>query len=419
MKKMIVWLLMVLLLLGGCVQKTSAVQEPVVDTTNVDVVLQTDQGIEAFAVDGYEDFLALLTATLIDGKENKNLSPISVYVALAMAAEGAQGKTQAELLALLGEKNLESLRKKVEQMLKTLTVSLPYSELVLANSLWMGEQDEEVSFRDAYVNTLGTSYGAEALSVRFGQPEAGERIAAWIREKTRDKIQISEDAMTFDATTLAVLINTIYLKDGWRNPFKSERTENGVFYGLNGQEQQVTYMRQTDYSGTIVRGDGYIKYIMPLNAVGNMVFILPDEGVSLESLLGSADKIENLLTGGEQITAMVDVMMPKFGFQDRTDLEEALLSLGVQTCFTEDADFSGITDAAVHISRVLQESRIDVNEDGVEAAAYTLIAMEKNAFMPLDRESVEFYLTRPFLYTIEGSDGTVLFIGTVTAPTEA
>ena len=52
-------------------------------------------------VNGYADFSALLSAMLMDGRQNRNLSPISVYLAMAMVAEGAKNETQAELLRLL------------------------------------------------------------------------------------------------------------------------------------------------------------------------------------------------------------------------------------------------------------------------------------------------------------------------------
>ena len=123
--------------------------------------------------------------------------------------------------------------------------------------------------------------------------------------------------------------------------------------------------------------------------------------------------MEKLLHSGENKKADVDLMVPKFGFQDRTNLEEILQSLGVQTCFTGMADFS-----PVYISRVLQESRIDVDENGVAAAAYTLVAMAKGAAIPAEREKVDFHLDRPFLYAIESRDGTVLFLGAVAEPVQ-
>ena len=422
MRRNVCWLLTGLLLLTGCVQPQVDL-DPQEARPTVTVTYYSEPTAVAPAVDlpdvaGYDDFTSVLSAAVLDGTGNKNLSPVSVYIALSMAAEGARGETQRELLALLGAQNAEEMRTTAEELLSSLEVRGETGEIALADSIWLGEQDSTVSFREAYLELLRTSYDAEARSVPFGDPAAGEEIAAWIREKTREKINISEDAMRFDADTLAVLINTVFLKDGWREPFNEDRTEQGIFFGLNGKEGTADYMRRTDLNGTIVRGEGFLRYALSLNEVGRMVFVLPDEGVSLESLLGSPESMEKLLHSGENKKADVDLMVPKFGFQDRTDLEEILQSLGVQTCFTGMADFSGMTDTPVYISRVLQESRIDVDENGVAAAAYTLVAMAKGAAIPAEREKVDFHLTRPFLYAIESRDGTVLFLGAVTEPVQ-
>ena len=421
MKPYLCWLLTGLLLLTGCVQPSNEEKEaarPTVTVTYYSEPTAVAPAAELPDVAGYDDFMSVLSAAVLDGTGNKNLSPVSVYIALSMAAEGARGETQGELLALLGAQDATDMRRTAQELLSSLEVRGETGEIALADSLWLGEQDERVRFYEAYLDVLRDSYGAEARSVRFGDPAAGEEIAAWIREKTREKINISEDAMRFDADTLAVLINTVFLKDGWREPFNEDRTEQGIFFGLNGKEGTADYMRRTDLNGTIVRGEEFLRYALPLRDVGRMVFVLPDEGVSLESLLGSPESMEKLLHSGENKKADVDLMVPKFGFQDRTNLEEILQSLGVQTCFTGMADFSGMTDTPVYISRVLQESRIDVDENGVAAAAYTLVAMAKGAAIPAEREKVDFHLDRPFLYAIESRDGTVLFLGAVTEPVQ-
>lgn len=422
MKPYLCWLLTGLLLLTGCVQPQVDLDpqeaRPIVTVTYYSEPTAVAPAAELPDVAGYDDFMSVLSAAVLDGTGNKNLSPVSVYIALSMAAEGARGETQGELLALLGAQDAADMRRTAQELLSSLEVRGETGEIALADSLWLGEQDERVRFYEAYLDVLRDSYGAEARSVRFGDPAAGEEIAAWIREKTREKINISEDAMRFDADTLAVLINTVFLKDGWREPFNEDRTEQGIFFGLNGKEGTADYMRRTDLNGTIVRGEEFLRYALPLRDVGRMVFVLPDEGVSLESLLGSPEKVTALLRDGEEKNADVDLMVPKFRFQDRTDLEEILQSLGVRTCFTGMADFSGMTNTPAHVSRVLQESYIGVDEKGVEAAAYTLVALAKSAAIPVEREKIDFHLTRPFLYAIESRDGTVLFLGVVTEPVQ-
>ncbi|MBR0508384.1 MAG: hypothetical protein IJJ86_07210 [Clostridia bacterium] len=369
-------------------------------------------------IDGYGSFAAVLASKLLDGTANKNLSPISVYLALAMVAEGANGESQESMLALLGCKTIEELRTICGAMLETLSIDQDGSTLALADSIWMANElgGVKAEFDADYLKTLADVFRSEAHAVDFTQQSTKKQIADWITEHTRGKIKISEDALNFDEQTLAVLINTIYLKDAWADDFYEGATESGTFYGL-GSELTVDYMNRFDRASSIVQGDGFLRYSLPLRRVGRMTFILPDEGVDLSGLLASPEALKAVLTGGDSIRADVSVKLPKFKFQDRFDLNEPLMELGLAGLFTDGADLSGMCNVPARISRVIQESYIGVDENGVEAAAYTMVVADGATMMPPeDLPQIDFHLTRPFLYVIESWDGTVLFIGTVTAP---
>lgn len=419
MKQMLCILFAMTLLLCGCVPSGGSVSLGEEEQPSAVTPTEEPMSLPSFmdlGITGYDGFCDVLAAKLIDGSKNSNLSPISVYLALAMVADGARGETQTAMLNLLGCDSVEELRGVCGAMLQELSVETEDSTLALANSIWMAGQEETVSFNGAYLKTLSDVYRAEANVVNFGKEETSRQIADWITEQTRGKIKISEDAMQFTPDTIAVLINTIYLKAAWIDAFPEGATEAGTFFGPEG-ESIVDYMRRTDYGKTVVQGDGFMRYSIPLLGVGRMTLILPDEGTAFSDLLGSPERIHALLHGGQEIRANVHVKLPKFRFQDRFDLEDTLKALGMEVAFTNGADFSGMGDFNAKISRVLQESFIGVDEKGVEAAAYTMVVMEKAAFsMPEELPEIDFFLTRPFLYAIEAYDGTVLFIGSVTAP---
>ena len=369
------------------------------------------------------EFAFALAAKLLDGKQNRNLSPISVYLAMAMVAEGAKGDTQTELLNLLGCESIEQLRGTCAALLEKLSIDSENSTLDLHNSLWMTESlnGTPVVFHDSFLAVLGETYRSEANTVDFGRTSAARQIADWITTHTRGKIKISDDALRFDPETIAVLINTIYLKDVWNDPFDKLRTDKGIFCGLNesgeAAELNVEYMHRGDRNVTLVQGDGWLRYRVYLAEVGYVSFVLPDEGISLDHLLGSPEAIEKLLRAGINKTCNVSLMIPKFSFQDKMELDAVLASMGLKLSFTDNADFSGMTDASCRIDRVLQESYIGVDEYGVEAAAYTMVSVKASGiFNPVELETIDFHLTRPFLYAIESYDGTVLFVGTVTTP---
>ncbi len=370
-------------------------------------------------ISGYNDFLNVLSAKLVDGTQNRNLSPISVYLALAMTAEGAKGDTQAAMLKLLGCESLEELRGVCGAILNDLPVDTEDSTLTFANSIWLAERGEKLQFGEDFLKALADIYRSEANAVRFGTDETAQQIADWITAHTGGKIKISPDALQFNPDTVAVLINTIYLKDAWCDEFYEGATQPGTFKGLSG-DLTVDYMNRTDRDVMIVKGDGYLRYSLPLMRVGRMTFILPDEGTPLSDLLGSPEKLDKLLNDGMPIQADVSVKIPKFKFQDKLELDEVLKSLGMGIAFSERADFTAMLKTNAAISRVLQESYIGVDENGVEAAAYTMVVMAEGcALYDEELPKIDFHLERPFLYVIESYDCTVFFIGTVTEPTIA
>lgn len=413
--------------------ETDPSDAPAIELPEIEVSDPAEQGgsepdvtPEPYEATSDASFAFALAAKLLSGKQNRNLSPISVYLAMAMVTEGANGVTQAELLKLLGCETVEDLRGVCGALLKALSIDEEESTLDVHNSLWMAQSidGQPVTFREAFLGALADTYGSEANTVEFGKLSAAKQIADWITEQTRGKIKVTPDAMNFSPDTLAVLINTIYLKDAWSDPFDVMNTEPDIFTGIgeNGEATEIKadFMRRFDQNVTVTQGDGWLRYRVYLRAVGWVSFVLPDEGLDLDRLLGSPEAIEKLLHAGIPKTCNVSLRIPKFSFQDKMELAEVLASLGLEHCFGAEADFSAMSDVPAAISDVLQESFIGVDENGVEAAAYTMITMKATGFFnPVELETVEFHLTRPFFYAIESYDGTLLFVGTVTTPNAA
>ena len=151
-----------------------------------------------------------------------------------------------------------------------------------------------------------------------------------------------------------------------------------------------------------------------------MYFILPDEGVALNELFSDAEALAMMVSsrsGIKRETAMVDLELPKFDVSSDMEISSQLKKMGVLSGFTETADFTPILEkqpGRLAFTEVNHSVRVAVDEDGVEATAFTEGMVEILGIPHSTR--VNFVLDRPFVFVITGSDGLPLFVGTVNNP---
>ena len=144
-----------------------------------------------------------------------------------------------------------------------------------------------------------------------------------------------------------------------------------------------------------------------------MVFVLPDEGVTPESLLQRQGFLTELT--GDYNAAELVWSVPKFDVKSSTGLNEALRSLGVTDAFDgTKADFTPLTDNGAAVDSVMQADRVKIDEEGLEAAAYTVMLAYGAAAPPKDE--IDFVLDRPFLFLVTSQDNLPLFAGVVNQP---
>jgi serine protease inhibitor len=182
---------------------------------------------------------------------------------------------------------------------------------------------------------------------------------------------------------------------------------------LNGSDVKCDFMNQSFGSAGFINGEGFTRAGLGLKNGGQMVFVLPDEGVSPYELLSSPGQMREIFEGGEVGHGQVIWKIPRFSFSSKLALNDVLKSLGVSAAFTADADFTGITEHTAFISDVRQETHIAIDENGVEASAFTQIDY-CGAAPPEGR--AEMILDRPFIYGITAQNGSLLFVGVCENP---
>lgn len=352
---------------------------------------------------------------LTEAGKNINYSPISLYYALSLAASGAEGETEDQLLALLGVSDKEILSEQCGNLYCRLYKNNQVGKLKIANSLWIDDEfgGKPIIFKDEFVRQAAENFYASSHRVDFAKDETAREMADWISINTNGKLN---PRIEINPNQILSIINTVYFYDQWIDRFDKSETVEDTFNLLNGSEVKVDFMNNTYGSAGFARGKDFTRASLGLKNSGEMVFILPDEGVSPYELIASSEKMKETFEGGESFVGEVVWKIPKFSFGSSLKLGNMLVNLGVTSAFKEDADFSGITDHMAYITDVIQETHIGIDEDGVEATAYTQVNFF-GAMPPNGR--ADMILDRPFIYGIITHDDTILFIGVCENPAES
>ena len=358
---------------------------------------------------GYYDFAASLLREAVSGAPDVMLSPLSVSLALAMCANGAEGKAQEEILKAIGG---ELPLKKYNELLHAFVEALPSQEdakFFFADSIWF---QEGMRIKKRFKNKNVRLYHAEIESLPFDDA-AKDRINAWVCEKTDGMIPDIVDHLSPEC--LMVLVNALAFEAKWASPFAKSSVEPHTFTGLDGETKETAGMFATEgISFFAPDARGFFKPY----AGGNYSFmgILPEEGVNFTEF------IQNL-TGEKLLSYMsclqrkeVRIMIPKFMLDYAEMLNATLIKLGMMTAFSAEADFNKISNTPLTIGEVLHKTHIEVDEDGTKAAAATAVLMKMmSAFAPEPLPTV--YLDRPFIYMITDNQHALpIFIGAVSSP---
>jgi serpin B len=337
------------------------------------------------------------------GDGNIFISPLSANIALSMLANGAAGQTRQNMLEALGYGDLST--EAVNAYLRDLAVFRPeHADVTVeqGNSVWAGQA---LPLLPSFTETLQSFYGADIENGDF----TTEMINRWCEAKTHGRIPQLLDEAADDF----YLINTLYFKAKWSSPFNPDYTKEESFTNGAGVVRPAPAMNQALVAFAF-RGESFD--LLELDYAGNaysMVVLLPKEGASVSAILGGLDPEAWRQALSGMCLHEVSLKLPSFKVDYAKTLNEVLKAVGLQSVFDASADFSSISPSFdMGVSRIVQKSFAQVNEEGTEAAAATYVAMfgSGGATYP----QMEFHVNRPFLFLIhEKSTGVILFAGEI------
>lgn len=378
-----------------------------VNNKQLKLALEGPQGLEEFMKNSASQFLSKAE------EENCTYSPLNVYLALSMLAEVSDGESRNQILNALGAKNIENLREQVSSLWQANYQNDGVVTTLLANSLWM---NDTVKYEKSTLETLAKKYFASSYSGTMGSKEYNKMLQDWLNKQTNGLLKEQADGIELSPDTIMAIASTIYFKGKWRNEFDKSNTKKEIFHASTG-DITCDFMHESTIQD-LYYGENFTAIAKPFEHAGSMWLILPNEGVGVKDLIMNRTVMNLPLHGGENKRAKVNLSMPKFDVDSTMDLINALKTMGIQNVFDSKlSDFTPMTKQIdnICVSDMIHSARVKVDEEGCEAAAFTVI-LETGAPMPT--EEVDFTLDRPFLFVITGETGTPLFVGVVNQPVQ-
>ena len=335
------------------------------------------------------------------------MSPLSITYALGMMNNGAAGQTQQEINDVLGfgETGADAINQFCRKMLTESGQLDKETRVDIANTIYVNNH-WGYELKEPFIQKANEYYDAQPETRDFYDGITRDVINQWGSDHTEGMIKeiLSKDGFNQDA--VSYLLNALYFKGTWVTKFDPNNTKEESFNG--GAIVPMMHIpcvmggAEFDYTSN----DLYQAIKLPYgNEAYLMTVILPQEDKTIEDVLDQMDGQNWQFHGRGTI---VDLKLPRFETEASIDLKPVMSALGMPTAFNPDfADFSDFCNVPTYIGLMKQVAKINVNEEGTEAAAVTII--ECTSGMP---DIADFHATRPFIYIIsERSTGIIFFIG--------
>ena len=397
---LIITVLMFGVILMGCMGKSIDTEKAIKEAqeNNTLVEANTEFAFEIFKQLNEED-----------ANESIFISPLSIATALTMTYNGARSTTKDAMAQALQYRgmDIEALNEGYKYLLQYLQHADSKITLDINNSIWMREGEK---INEDFIDINKNTFDAYIKAMDFSKQGAADEINDWIDNATNGKITEMIDP-PISQQIVMFLINAIYFKGDWTEPFDEKRTFDTVFNTESGQTNDIKMMRRT---GKVMYGQGedYKAVRLPYGKEQMAMYaILPAEDIKINDFISTLNTqkwqdIKNNLSEVNDVTLQIPRFELEYGIKQ---LNDSLTAIGMGEAFSGGADFSGICPG-IFIDEVLHKAVIEVNEEGSEAAAATVVVMKESAVL----DPITFIADRPFVFIIaDDATDTILFMGKV------
>ena len=347
------------------------------------------------------------------GSENLLWSPVNAYIGLAMIAELTDGASRQQILDLFGAADLDALRQQVGGIWESTYFDNGHEISTLANSLWL---EKGLDYQQDTMDNLAYYYYASVYQGDLGSQKINNAIGAWINNNTGGFLKNATKNINLSPETILALYSTIYFQAKWQDEFSESNNTNNTFHTPSGDKTAI-FMNKKLAQMHYYYGDKFSAVALSLKNGSRMWFILPDEGSTTADVLADGQYMQMVLQQDweNKKWMKVNLSVPKFDVNSTLNLKDGFQKMGVTDVFSEvSSNFNEITgDVPIYLTAANQSVRVQIDEEGVKAAAYIEFPSAMSPEPP--EEIIDFILDRPFIFAIT-TKNIPLFMGTVNNP---
>ncbi len=360
--------------------------------------------------------------------DNYTISPVSLYMALAMLVEAGDEIMKNELLQALGM-TYEEVRTytsmlytqlndiyQIDSDMPLITNKVTVMEETMSNSIWI---DDNILLKEEGLLNLSKYYNCSSYSVPFqnNNKKANLAIKDYMSESTKGLI---DEDLELSSDTIFALMNTYYLKDVW-NISGDELSFAKEEYYFN--DLIKTKLLEGHYiSGRVYETEMYKHFYIQAQGGTKIKFIIPNDGYTIDDInklevLKEVNAITdyNAIDEENELIYYTRCLFPEF----ESDFNENIITVlqqdfNINRLFSFNRSLTQLTDEEVKCEAVHHLTKLKVNKIGIEGAAVTVVGIIPGGTgFPYTPVYENFIVNKNFVVIVTDRQDIPLFTGVI------
>uniref|UniRef100_A0A673N9H9 Thyroxine-binding globulin n=1 Tax=Sinocyclocheilus rhinocerous TaxID=307959 RepID=A0A673N9H9_9TELE len=316
--------------------------------------------------------------------QSKNIffSHFSVSMALSELSLGAGGETKQQLLIGIGHNSSVFSTEEMHQMFHSLLEEISQRtgvDIDVGSAIYVSDKLKPLP---EFLEKMKEFHHSDGFTVDFSVKETLDKINMYVKEKTHGKIDHAVDDLESD--TLMFLLITYIFKS-----FDPSKTRQSTF--CVDAETTVPVQMMYQYASLKIYYDADLTskvLCLDYNDSFSMFLVVPHIDIFVEAktikdleMAISRQHIEKWRTAVRK--RKVNIYVPKPSLKTSYSLKDIWKGLGMADMFTNEANFTGISEEMIFISKALHKATLNIGEKGTTAAAVTRVSFGPMSYDPM------------------------------------